>query len=294
MIRSVERREVTKDKGISHLVVMPKLVSIALTTWWALLACSFDNMTRGLVQQVKAVVSLLRGKALKHRWDAKAILEENGQDNSSESSMPIEDKSFIWLISSTLLETTVPQFDAGSNQLNNFLPCFPTIKQEDGLLKEYAILIADQLCNIVNLLKKPKWTQMMMEASIDPYNLNLQALPHYLERVELINNLHEKVRQVEDASRKCWKDSEHKKNDEEETKDYRFWTKKPWTCCGTCRKFPPGKCLFKNMKGKSNNQVRPTKTNNQRMHTIIDGCSTRCKVLVINQKSESCKVSRKV
>jgi hypothetical protein len=50
------------------------------------------------------------------------------------------------------------------------------IKQKDGSLKEFAILTTDQLCNIVNLTKKPKWTLMMMEATIDPYDINLPAL----------------------------------------------------------------------------------------------------------------------
>jgi hypothetical protein len=41
-------------------------------------------------------------------------------------------------------ETTVPQFDAPFlNQLNNFLPYFPTIKQKDGSLKECTMLTAD-------------------------------------------------------------------------------------------------------------------------------------------------------
>jgi hypothetical protein len=33
---------------------------------------------------------------------------------------------------------------------------------------------------------------MMMEATIDPYNLDLPALLDHLERVELVDNLHER------------------------------------------------------------------------------------------------------
>lgn len=55
-----------------------------------------------------------------------------------------------------------------------------------------------------------------------------------------------------------------------------FEQKRAQTQCATCGKFHPGKCWFKKKEGKTNNQVKPTKTNNQRTLIIIDGCSTRC------------------
>jgi hypothetical protein len=50
--------------------------------------------------------------------------------------------------------------------------------------------------------KKPKWTLMMMEVNMDPWDLDLPALLHYFERLELVNNLCKKVRQEDNASTK--------------------------------------------------------------------------------------------
>jgi hypothetical protein len=65
------------------------------------------------------------------------------------------------------------------------------------------VLTADQRCNIVCLNNKLKRALMMMKANIDPYDLNVPALLNYLKRLELVDNLHKKARQEDDASIKC-------------------------------------------------------------------------------------------
>jgi hypothetical protein len=83
-----------------------------------------------------------------------------------------------------VVEGQVGQFDAHLNQMNNFLQHNTTFKQKDGSWKQCSVLTADQLCNIEPLAKKPKWKLAMMEANIDPYNLNPPALLNYLERLQ--------------------------------------------------------------------------------------------------------------
>jgi hypothetical protein len=41
-----------------------------------------------------------------------------------------------------------------------------------------------------------------MEVNMDPWDLDLPALLHYFERLELVNNLCKKVRQEDNASTK--------------------------------------------------------------------------------------------
>lgn len=78
-------------------------------------------------------------------------------------------------------DITVRQFDLHLNCMNDYLQYFPMVKSKGGSLRKCPILGKDQLCDIINLAKKPEWTLKMMEANVDPYDLDLSSLLDYLE-----------------------------------------------------------------------------------------------------------------
>jgi hypothetical protein len=96
-------------------------------------------------------------------------------------------------------EGTVCQLDMQSNQINDYLIYFPNIQRHNG---NYNALSDDQLCNIINLAKKPKWTLKMMEANVNPYDLDLHDLLDYLERLELVDSLTKKAQQSSQSAQK--------------------------------------------------------------------------------------------
>jgi hypothetical protein len=89
----------------------------------------------------------------------------------------------------------VGQFDMQLNGINDFLTYFPNIKQHNGNYKQCRALSDDQLCDIINLGKKPKWILKMMEANINPYELDPHYLLDYLEQLELVDSLTKKAQQ---------------------------------------------------------------------------------------------------
>jgi hypothetical protein len=79
---------------------------------------------------------------------------------------------------------------------------FPMIKQHDGLWKRCQVLDDDHLCQMINQAKKPEWTLKMMEANVDPYDLNLHGILDYLERLGLANSLLKKWQQDNSMAQK--------------------------------------------------------------------------------------------
>jgi hypothetical protein len=85
---------------------------------------------------------------------------------------------------------------------NEYLIYFPNIQQHNGNYKQSEALSDNQLCDIINLAKKPKWTLKMMEAYVDPYDLDLHDLLDYLEQLELVDSLTKKAQQSSQAVQK--------------------------------------------------------------------------------------------
>ena len=86
--------------------------------------------------------------------------------------------------------TTVKEFYTRFQQMNQFLPYFPMIRSGLGNDVVYAdprSLTEDQVCDVLNLAKKSTWTEKMMESNADPYDMDLQELVEYLERLEQTN-----------------------------------------------------------------------------------------------------------
>jgi hypothetical protein len=81
---------------------------------------------------------------------------------------------------------------------------FPMIKQHDGLWKELCQVLGNDhfLCHIINLAKKPEWTLKMMEANVDPYDLNLHGILDDLERLGLADSLLKKPQQENQMAQK--------------------------------------------------------------------------------------------
>jgi hypothetical protein len=102
----------------------------------------------------------------------------------------------------------------------------------------------DQLCDIIKLAKKPKGTLKMMEANVDPYDLDLHDLLDYLERLELADSLTKKVQQSSLNAQKRQETSKRKPDGSETYNDDRQ-AKKPWPQHPICNKFHAGECWNK-------------------------------------------------
>ncbi len=179
-------------------------------------------------QQAKAVVSLLRGKALAlylthrsriEREQAALQAQINPQglltaqeilarslDQLAKEFFPVKHayRRQIFYMRYHLFiggEVTVREFDMRLNRMNDYLQYFPTIDATNGNLNQCQVLGDDQLCDIINLAKKPEWTLKMMEANVDPYDLDLHDLLDYLERLELVDSLLQKSNQTNQQER---------------------------------------------------------------------------------------------
>jgi hypothetical protein len=84
--------------------------------------------------------------------------------------------------------------------LNDYLLCF--LKQHYGSWKEWQVLGDDQLRDIINLAKKSEWTLKLMEGNVDLYNLNLNHILIYLERLGLVDELLKKAQQEKQRTQK--------------------------------------------------------------------------------------------
>ena len=162
-------------------------------------------------------------------------------------------------------EVTVREFDMRLNRMNDYLQYFPTIETATGNLNQCQVLGDDQLCDIINLAKKPEWTLKMMEANVDPYDLDLHDLLDYLERLELVNSLLQKSKQENQQENQRERQQEHpvfnKYKPDESTSSERK-PKKPRTQCPICSKYHPGQCWFKDNNNKEGNSHGQKNHNN--------------------------------
>ena len=77
----------------------------------------------------------------------------------------------------------------------------------------------DELCDILNLAKKPEWTIRMLEANQDPYDFDLQELTEYLERLETASSIFDRrdraIKDVSNGKKKRKPDDDGKKNNQQ-------------------------------------------------------------------------------
>ena len=234
-------------------------------------------------QQAKAIVSLLRGKALALYLTHQSRIEREqpalqaqlltqglltsqeilarSLDQLAKEFFPVKHayRRQIFYMRYHLFiggKVTVREFDMRLNRMSDYLQYFPTIETATGNLNQCQVLGDDQLCDIINLAKKPEWTLKMMEANVDPYDLDLHDLLDYLERLELVNSLLQKSKQENQRENQRERQQEHpvfnKYKPDESTSSERK-PKKPRTQCPICSKYHPVQCCFKDNNNKEGN-----------------------------------------
>jgi hypothetical protein len=82
----------------------------------------------------------------------------------------------------------VREFMAQLHQINACIPYFPRKFNTQGTL-DCRRLPDNELCDILNLAKKPEWMIKMLEVNQDPYNYDLHGLTEYLERLETATSI---------------------------------------------------------------------------------------------------------
>jgi hypothetical protein len=76
----------------------------------------------------------------------------------------------------------------GSIKINACIPCyFPRKTGINGKVDCHQLL-DDELCDILNLAKKPNWTITMLKANQDPYDYYLHCLNEYLKKLANSNH----------------------------------------------------------------------------------------------------------
>merc|ERR1712078_953563 len=120
--------------------------------------------------------------------------------------------------------------------MNQFLLYFPLISVVNGAevaFKDPTILPDYQICDILNLAKKSTWTEKMMESNADPYDMDLQELVEYLERLEIVENL-----------RSFNKSTDRERNPKRKRNESKQGDKGKMKPCKHCDKVHAGKCWF--------------------------------------------------
>jgi hypothetical protein len=153
----------------------------------------------------------------------------------------------------------VREFMACLHRINACIPYFSRKTDTQGI-KYCKRLPDDELCDILNLAKKPEWTIKMLEASQDAYDYDLHGLTEYLERLETATSIsakhnsttHDETSKASDKSRKRKKG---KGNGNGESRSFKRngdsnnnqpFKKSKRTQCTICKKFHKGECFFKN------------------------------------------------
>jgi hypothetical protein len=107
----------------------------------------------------------------------------------------------------------VREFMARLHRINACIPYFPRKSDTQGV-KYCKRLPDDELCNILNLAKKPEWTVKMLEANQDAYDYDLHGLTKYLEQLETATAISDKhsSRNKQDETPKSSKKSRKRKD----------------------------------------------------------------------------------
>jgi hypothetical protein len=162
----------------------------------------------------------------------------------------------------------VREFMARLHRINACIPYFPRKFDTQGTL-DCRRLPDDELCDILNLAKKPEWTIKMLEGNQDPYDYDLHGLTEYLERLETATSISAKhTSAMKDETSKSADKSRKRKNGNGEARssnrgdngNNQPFKKQKRTQCLICKKFHKGECYFKN-KSKETETSSNTKTN---------------------------------
>jgi hypothetical protein len=172
----------------------------------------------------------------------------------------------------------VREFMARLHRINACIPYFPRKSDTQGI-KYCKGLPDDELCDILNLAKKPEWTVKMLEANQDAYDYDLHGLTEYLERLETATAIsakhsspkHDKTSKATEKSRKRKNGNGHGNgNGNSESRSFKRtgnsnnnqpFKKQKRTQCTIFEKFHKGECFFKNKPDTESN----TKTNGSRL-----------------------------
>ncbi len=172
----------------------------------------------------------------------------------------------------------VREFMARLHRINACIPYFPRKSDANGV-KYCKRLPDDELCDILNLAKKPEWTVKMLEANQDAYDYDLHGLTEYLERLETATAISSKNSSPKQDERSRGSDKYRKRkngngngngngNVNGESRSFKRngdsnnqpFKKQKRTQCLICKKFHKGECYFKN-KSKETETSSNTKTN---------------------------------
>jgi hypothetical protein len=90
--------------------------------------------------------------------------------------------------------------------INACIPYFPRKSDTQGTNN-------DELCDILNLAKKPEWTIKMLEANQDPYNYDLHGLMEYHKQLKTVTSISAKHSSaMQDKTSKASEKSRKRKN----------------------------------------------------------------------------------
>ena len=142
-------------------------------------------------------------------------------------------------------KTGVHDFIARVHRIHSCIPYFPR-KNGKKRIVGCKKLGEDELCDILNLAKKPEWMIRMLEANQDPYDFDLQELAEYLERLKTASSIFDRRdHAIKDVG------SKKKRKANDGNKKPPFIKKKPQTTCPICKKFHESDCWFKDNHNKN-------------------------------------------
>ena len=233
-----------------------------------------------------AALTLFKGKALQHFKEFTRTVESLNDERIERGKTPWDDDQKFFEVLDRVAKEFFPvkhayrrqcfylryhlyiggkfgvrEFMARLHRINACIPYFPRKSDANGV-KYCKRLPDDELCDILNLAKKPEWTVKMLEANQDAYDYDLHGLTEYLERLETataISSKNSSPKQDEtsrgsDKSRKRKNSNSNgngngngesrsfKRNGDSNNQPFK---KQKRTQCTICKKFHKGECFFK-------------------------------------------------
>jgi len=229
-------------------------------------------------QKTNAVLTLFKGKALQHFKEfSRSIEQVNRERIDSGKTAWSEERKFSEILDKVAKEFFpvkhayrrqcfylryhlyisgkfgVREFMARLHRINACIPYFPRKNGVNGRVV-CTRLPDDELCDILNLAKKPEWTIKMLEANQDPYDYDLHGLTEYLERLETATAIQAKNASTTKKDDNNNSNSKRKRNNgngngKSSTNDNNQpYKKQKRTRCAICNKYHKGECYFKNKK----------------------------------------------
>jgi hypothetical protein len=160
-----------------------------------------------------AALTLFKGKALQHFKEYTWTVDNLNNERGKRDKTPWDDDQKFFEVLDRVAEEFFPVKDAYPRQcfhlryhlyiggklgvrefmarlqgINACILYFPRKTDTQGI-KYCKRLPNDELCDILNLAKKPEWTIKMLEANQDAYDYDLHGLTEYLERLETATSI---------------------------------------------------------------------------------------------------------